>query len=359
MRNFELKFCEEASYAPVAIVTLDRFDCLERTIKALGGCKGADMTDVYISVDFPPSEKYEAGYKKVCHYLDSIRGNHPFGSLNLYFHKVNLGPFENFVWISRLVLSEHDSLIPMEDDNEVAPSFLDFCNKALRFFEGRNDVVAINPSDYVWCGDGYTPPLRVIEKGLPNVEKRQMRWHACAVWADTFLPLYAFVSNGGLLAIGDSPLTLKKLFKRSRTLCYQYLKDAYVWHKRAPWANGRMYSTDMVWDVSMVVFDKTVVCPIENLQRDLGVVGNGNSFKTAFLNYDALQTRELKVEPEFDFIRPLDAELNNREIELHDKFQAKPWWKWAVLIAAYAVRFLQRRLTRSNLALKDPWSENV
>lgn len=113
----------------------------------------------------------------------------------------------------------------------------------------------------------------------------------------------------------------------------------------------------MTWDVAMIVFDKVAICPIENLQRDLGVVGNGHSFTKAFSNSAELQNRKLKEEPEFDFVNPQDAALNMDELILHDKFQSKPWWKWAFLITGYLAKYLQRKLTGKSQKLINPWSE--
>ena len=294
---------------------------------------------------------------EVCNFLNTIHDDHPFKSLNLYFHKVNLGPFENYLWLVRLILSKHDSIIILEDDNEPAPCFLDFCNKALQIYATDNDVVVINPSDYVWCGDGYTPLLRSINIDDCNTEKRQMLWHGMASWSECILPYYNFVLDQSILSIGDHPLALLKLFKRSKSLCYQYLKDTYNTRVKTPWHNGRLYSIDMTWDVAMIVFDKVAICPIENLQRDLGVVGNGHSFTKAFSNSAELQNRKLKEEPEFDFVNPQDAALNMDELILHDKFQSKPWWKWAFLITGYLAKYLQRKLTGKSQKLINPWSE--
>lgn len=347
----------EGSFAPVAITTLSRIECLKTTIDSLGRCHCAEYTDVYISVDYPPNTKYKSGYVEVCNYLETIHDDHPFKSLNLYFHKANLGPFENYLWLVRLILSKYDSIIILEDDNEPAPCFLDFCNKALQIYAADNDVVVINPSDYVWCGDGYTPLLRSINIDDCNIEKRQMLWHGMASWSECILPYYNFVLDQSILSIGDHPSALLKLFKRSKSLCYQYLKDTYNTRVKAPWHNGRLYSIDMTWDVAMIVFDKVAICPIENLQRDLGVVGNGHSFTKAFSNSAELQNRKLKEEPEFDFVNPQDAALNMDELILHDKFQSKPWWKWAFLITGYLAKYLQRKLTGKSQKLINPWSE--
>ncbi len=352
-------FNNDSDFAPVAITSLSRCDCLKTVIHSLENCSWAEKTDVYISIDFPPNEEYEHGYSEVCGYLAEMQETHRFKSLNCYFHKSNLGPFENYLWLVRLVLAKHEKIILLEDDNEVAPCFLDFCNKALDIYKDSTEVVAVNPSDYVWCGGGFTPPLRTIAADEANVEKRQMLWHATAFWGDDILPYYTFVANQGLLAIGDNPSALLKLFRRCKLLCYQYLRDAYNGRSRAPWSNGRFYSIDMAWDVAMIVFDKVAICPIESLQRDLGVMGNGNSFTTAFSNGDELRTRSLKKEPIFDFVNTPSATLNAREFELHDTKQHIRAWRWVLTVLGYCARLIQRKVTGSCKQLRNPWSKNA
>ena len=51
----------EMKYAPVLITTLCRSEHFVRLIKSLKANDWAQYTDVYIAVDFPPSEKYHNG----------------------------------------------------------------------------------------------------------------------------------------------------------------------------------------------------------------------------------------------------------------------------------------------------------
>ena len=45
-------------YAPVIIVTLNRYEHFKRCLDSLEKCTGANKTDVYVGLDYPPSEKY-------------------------------------------------------------------------------------------------------------------------------------------------------------------------------------------------------------------------------------------------------------------------------------------------------------
>lgn len=52
-------------YAPVIIPTLNRIEHLKRCIESLEKNTGADKTEVFVSLDFPPSDKYLQGYECV------------------------------------------------------------------------------------------------------------------------------------------------------------------------------------------------------------------------------------------------------------------------------------------------------
>ena len=57
------------NYAPVVIPTLNRYEHLKQCLESLEKCTGAEYTDVYIGVDYPPNDRYVEGWKKVDAYL--------------------------------------------------------------------------------------------------------------------------------------------------------------------------------------------------------------------------------------------------------------------------------------------------
>ena len=50
-------------FAPVIIPTLNRYEHFRKCLESLEACTGAEKTDVYVALDFPPSEKYVEGWK--------------------------------------------------------------------------------------------------------------------------------------------------------------------------------------------------------------------------------------------------------------------------------------------------------
>ena len=128
-------------YAPIIIPTLNRFEKLKDCIDSLVECTGAEQTDVYISLDYPPTEKYYDGYNKIRLYLG--QENPGFKSYNVFYQKQNLGPFENRDFLRKQISDKYDRYIYTEDDNVFSPCFLDYINKGLELFEENQNVLVL------------------------------------------------------------------------------------------------------------------------------------------------------------------------------------------------------------------------
>ena len=136
----------EQLYAPVIIPTLNRYEHFKRCLESLEKCTGADKTDVYVGLDYPPSEKYIEGWKKIDSYLEEKEKNNRFKKLIVRRRKHNCG-VGNLQSNSTLLLKEirqvSDCYILSEDDNEFSPCFLSYCNWGLDYFKSDDRVLAI------------------------------------------------------------------------------------------------------------------------------------------------------------------------------------------------------------------------
>lgn len=131
-------------YAPVIIPTLNRFDHLKKCVDSLNACHNADKTDVYISIDYPPSEKYSIGHDEICDYLE--RTQFRFKKLHVFKQTENLGIKKgrsNWSFLIDIVKGKYDRWILTEDDNVFALSFLDFMNEALERFKDDKTVYSV------------------------------------------------------------------------------------------------------------------------------------------------------------------------------------------------------------------------
>lgn len=135
-------------HAPVLIPTLNRYDHFKRCLESLERCTGADMTVVYIGLDYPPSEKYIEGWRKIDRYLTEKELNNSFAKLIVKRRNHNLGIGNKNSNLNVLLSEIPESVtcyILTEDDNEFSPNFLDFMNQTL-------DIYKDNPKVFSVCG---------------------------------------------------------------------------------------------------------------------------------------------------------------------------------------------------------------
>ncbi len=153
-------------YAPVLICTLHRDVLFKQCIESLAACDYAQLTDLYICVDFPYNESQFFGYNNIINYLPSIKG---FKTLNITIREKNFGVNENWSKMQQFVFLEHDRIIISEDDNIFAKSFLDFVNKGLEKFKDNRKIFSIS---------GYNFPINLPDDLLSNI----YLWPGFAGW---------------------------------------------------------------------------------------------------------------------------------------------------------------------------------
>ena len=133
-------------YAPIMIVTCNRYQHLRRCINSLKQNLYAKETEIYISVDYPPSEKYVEGWQRVCEELQKpIDG---FKKIHIFFQKKNLGVDDNCHFLYEKIFTKYDRVIFTEDDNEFSANFLEYVDKGLEKYKD-------DPKVYGICGYGY------------------------------------------------------------------------------------------------------------------------------------------------------------------------------------------------------------
>ena len=131
-------------YAPVIIPTLNRISHLKRCVESLQRNPYAIYTDLYIALDYPPSEEYKDGYFQIKEYLSA--GITGFNSVNVLYREKNLGPITNAFTLIHETFEKYDRLIYSEDDNVFAPSFLEYMDSALEKYISHEDILAVYAS---------------------------------------------------------------------------------------------------------------------------------------------------------------------------------------------------------------------
>lgn len=146
-QSLKEKYTVIKHYAPVVIPTLNRYEHFKRCIESLERCSGADKTDVYVGLDFPPSEKYVEGWKMIDDYLTNKEAKHGFSSLIVYRRKYNCGVGKkgsNAALLIDELSTKYDSYIFSEDDNEFSPSFLEYMNNAFLKYKDNPRIIRIS-----------------------------------------------------------------------------------------------------------------------------------------------------------------------------------------------------------------------
>lgn len=136
--------------APILISTLNRDIHFIRLIESLKRNTWAKYTPVYVALDYPPSEKYAEGHKKICEYLEGDFGE--FLEFIVVRRDHNYGSYKNMAVLREMVLKKYDRFIRTDDDAEFSPNFLEYMNKCLDKYEEDESVVAVTGYSYpiIW-----------------------------------------------------------------------------------------------------------------------------------------------------------------------------------------------------------------
>lgn len=147
MKEMEIKI-----YAPVYIPTLNRYEHFKRCLESLERCTGADNTDVYIGLDYPPSEKYAEGWKLIDAYLAGKEKKNGFKNLFVRRRDHNCGVGKegsNSSLLKQEIVERYDRYISSEDDNEFSPNFLEYINKGLELYKDDPRIMMISGYSYM------------------------------------------------------------------------------------------------------------------------------------------------------------------------------------------------------------------
>lgn len=252
-------------YAPVLIPTLCRDEHLIRCIESLKRNTWAKYTDVYVAVDYPLNEKHWEGYRRVCAYLD---GDFPeFASFHVIKRQENYGSSRNMGQLRAEILEKYDRFIRTDDDVEFSPNFLEYMDKTLMYFEDDDDVVAVT---------GYTFPCGWEASAGSTVIKERIvapMW-GTGFWKKKYVPLVAYITNGGLIDAFSDPIKRRRGKEMSRTCQCEYI-NAYT--SADPYKSVLTRVTDVSMRMYLGLENKFFAAPVESKARNWGNDGSGVS----------------------------------------------------------------------------------
>lgn len=251
---------EVKKYAPVIIPTLNRYEHFKRCLESLEKCTGSQYTEVYVGIDYPPSEKYKEGWEKICEYLASKEKEHCFKKLHVIKRAKNCGvghPRSNGNLLVSLIKENYESYIFTEDDNEFSPNYLEYINKCLQRFKDDNRILKV-------CGYNFVMDFPSSYKNNFYFSKSGCAW-GTGSWTEKQNKLAEYESFEKLTnIIRDETLynLLLDRYPRGITLIHSMLKL-------------KKLHGDAIWEIYCALEDKYFILPIVSKVRNFGNDGTG------------------------------------------------------------------------------------
>lgn len=261
------------TYAPIIIPTLSRDKHFIRLMESLRKNPWSKYTDIYVGLDYPPSDKYRNGYDKICTYLE--RGFQEFNKVIVIKHKKNIGSSANLRHLINIVMDKYDRFIKTDDDAEFSPNFIEYMNKCLVEYEKDENVIAVT---------GYSYPIewKTSEGATVLKENFSCPMWGTGFWREKYIKVYDYIFNEKKIGRNiDSIIksgALDKMLDVSRnefvTLCLSPDFEKTLAARMSD-VSFRMYT---------VIQDKYIVVPTISKVRNWGFDGTGeycqNTLKT-------------------------------------------------------------------------------
>ena len=236
---------DEVLLAPVVLFAYARLDHLQQTIESLQRNPEAAASALHVYCDGPPNDQVKLRTDAVRTYVDSLQG---FASVTRVYRNTNLGLAKSIISGVTELLSQHPTVIVMEDDLVVSSHFLGFMNSALSCYKDDVRVASIH---------GYCYPT---QEALP--ETFFMKGADCWGWATWARAWAQFEPDGRRL--------LQQL--RQRKLSYDFdLDGSYPFTRmlRGQIA-GRNDSWAIRWHASCYLANMLTLYPGRTLVENIG-----------------------------------------------------------------------------------------
>lgn len=291
-------------YAPVLIPTLNRDRHLERCLNSLMKNSVAQETEVYVSVDFPPNEKYVEGYERVKKVLEKDYSG--FKKLYVIYQKRNLGAGKNIDFLREYVAKSYDRFIATEDDNEFSENFLEYIDKGLDMFKEDSSIIGI-------CGFRDT---QWVNNGSNVVKSKLFSPYGYGAW---------FEKNQNYQIEGEKLLLSKEIMKPSKMvfllkknpmLFSIYISNLICTNEGLYWnEDGTIRWADSIRSIYMHFTDTCCVVPVECKSRTWGNDGSGlNMKKIEGLNPEKQWKLDTDCGFEYDIKKTFEFDKRNYKI---------------------------------------------
>lgn len=257
-------------YAPVCIVTLNRSEHLKQCLESLSKCTLAEDTDVFVAIDYPPSEKYIEGWRKNIEFLDNC-GNYGFKSFNVIKRQENYGIWNNPAdkqtnskALIQDVLKDYDRYIFTEDDNVFSPCFLEYINKGLEIFENDDKVFSISGYKFYY-------PIKFSSNTFVRQNVDYSPW-GVATWRKKVT-----LTNNNNYKWFRNKITFNMIFNLRKKYGWGAVVGLLVCSNK----NDVKHWIDRHYWTYMNVTEMQQIVPIQTLVKNIGLDGSGETMNNA------------------------------------------------------------------------------
>lgn len=322
-------------YAPILIPTLNRYKHLKECIDSLSQNVIAKETELYISVDYPPNEKYINGHRDVVEYVN--QGINGFKEVHLFLQKENLGASANSDFLRKEAYKKFDTYIYTEDDNIFSPNFLEYINQGLMKYKDDEDILAIcgHSAPVIWDMD----QSRIIKN----------RWFCAwgyATWKNKEIEMEK-LNQKDIQLFMKSPKNAWRLFQNDKRLFMEAIHIARNNHYLALNESKKLRFIDYVIGIYMNIKDMYVLMPVLSMVKNKGWDGSG--LNCSQISDKDINTKEYKyyaevIDEKRDFIW---GDNDVREVHRSEEKQVnlwrnfkikdicKAWIHWVLLYIGY------------------------
>lgn len=285
-------------HAPVVIPTLNRYEHFHKCLESLEKCTGAEYTDVYVALDYPPTEKYVEGWKRIDVYLHEKEKSNGFKSITVYRRKENYffsGKGNAKVAIHDLPESV-DRFIFSEDDNVFSPNFLEYINDGLEKYKSDSNCMAV-------CGYNYNGvKLKGYKKNV-YFSREYSAW-GVGYWRNKKTFLESYCNRKFAESIISSWHSIWKIYKNEPRILNTILLNLDC---------GRIFEDTMIVSYQYL-YDKYSLFPKVSKVRNIGFDGTGTSIFEVDDTYDK-QMIDKNLHFEVDDIGKDSIEIGASEVK--------------------------------------------
>lgn len=246
-------------YAPILIPTLCRHEHFRNCVESLLANTGADLTDLYIALDYPAKSSHFEGYKLINDFINEIVG---FKSVNIIRRESNFGALPNFYRGMDEVLAKYDSFIYIEDDLVFSPNFLEFTNKGLNKFKDDKTIFAVS---------GHTYNGQEIKFSDNNYYRQgiSLPVHGFGIWKDRIEAFKEIYTRSFAIKKIMNPFSFYKILRHSASTFLFLLVTMFK----------KEIFSDSAGSIYMFFEKKEVIQPTLSKVKNMGWDGTGNNCK--------------------------------------------------------------------------------